>query len=65
MILLLRSENNRRERGECNEVIWIGEKGEEMDEETKRRGEANGIYDSIDEARRNKGDEWSGFRYHL
>lgn len=65
MILLLRSENRRRESGECNEVIWTGENGEMMDEETRQRGEANGIFDSVEDARRSKGDGWSGFHYHL
>ncbi|KIJ55285.1 hypothetical protein M422DRAFT_73264 [Sphaerobolus stellatus SS14] len=65
LMLLLRAENKRRDRGERDEIIWSGEKGQEMDEETVRRGKLNGIFQSVEEARREKGDYWSGFRYHL
>jgi len=64
LILFLRAENRRRDRGERDEVIMVGGK-EELDAETKKRGLANGIFESVDTARREKGDFWSGYRYHL
>ncbi|PFH54784.1 hypothetical protein AMATHDRAFT_134158 [Amanita thiersii Skay4041] len=53
--VLLRRENARRERGDRDEVV------EGVD--NKRANERNGIYKNIEEARRAKGDKWSGFRY--
>ena len=50
---LLKWENKRRDRGERDEII-IGKGG----------GYAvNGTYMSVEEARKDKGDLWSGFRY--
>ncbi|EPQ56797.1 hypothetical protein GLOTRDRAFT_128218 [Gloeophyllum trabeum ATCC 11539] len=57
MLTLLRAENARRDRGERNEYI----EGVQGDERTKK----NGVFASVDEARREKGDEWSGYRYTL
>ncbi|KAF8586047.1 MFS general substrate transporter [Ramaria rubella] len=62
LILLLRTENKRRERGERDEVIVSGAKAETMD---AKRANANGVFESVEEARRAKGDMWSGYRYHL
>ena len=63
---LLVRENARRERGERDEridpafdpalVAGEGEKGEKS---------KNGTYASVAAARRDKGDEWSGYRYTL
>ncbi|ETW87358.1 major facilitator superfamily [Heterobasidion irregulare TC 32-1] len=57
-MLLLRRENRRRERGERDEVIAGTD---------NKHGDAvrNGEFQSIEEARRTKGDLWSGFRYTL
>lgn len=56
-IILLRCENAKRERGERDEVI-TGAQGE------KAGGEGGGgVYESVEEAKRDKGDEWSGYRY--
>lgn len=54
---LLRRENLKRERGERDEVI------DGVD--NKRAQEYNGRYESIEAAKIDKGDEWSGFRYTL
>ncbi|KAH6916849.1 major facilitator superfamily domain-containing protein [Coprinopsis sp. MPI-PUGE-AT-0042] len=55
--VLLKRENARRERGERDEVI------EGVD--NKFADERNGRYESVEAARREKGDQWSGFRYTL
>ncbi|KAF9462113.1 major facilitator superfamily domain-containing protein [Collybia nuda] len=55
--ILLKRENGRRDRGERDEVI------EGVD--NKHANEKNGRYESVTEARIDKGDEWSGFRYTL
>ncbi|KAL0954000.1 hypothetical protein HGRIS_005157 [Hohenbuehelia grisea] len=56
--VLLQKENARRDRGERNEVI----EGTITD---APQDPQNGIYSSVDEAKRDKGDEWSGYRYIL
>jgi len=56
-IFLLKRENARRDRGERDEII------ENRKETHNARNEANGRYATIDEAKREKGDEWSGYRY--
>lgn len=56
--VLLKAENERRERGERDEIIG----------DTNTDGpvnEKNGIYPTVDEAKRDKGDSWSGYRYTL
>lgn len=53
--VLLRRENKARDRGERHEVI---------DALENKSGQLhNGQYSSVDEARREKGDTWSRFRY--
>lgn len=54
---LLRRENMKRDRGERDEII------EGVDNPNAR--ECNGRYDSVEAAKIDKGDEWSGFRYAL
>ncbi|KAF8877869.1 major facilitator superfamily domain-containing protein [Infundibulicybe gibba] len=56
-LILLKRENARRDRGERDEVI--------EGIENKRAHERNGRYASVDAARIDKGDRWSGFRYSL
>ncbi|CUA69510.1 putative transporter C1002,16c [Schizosaccharomyces pombe 972h-] [Rhizoctonia solani] len=56
-IILLRRENAKRERGECDEVL-TGASGSEKAVECR-----NGVYATVEEAKRDKGDEWSGYRY--
>ena len=52
-------ENRRRDRGERNEVIL-------NDSDKVEPGhEKNGVFDSVEAAKEEKGDEWSGFRYRL
>ena len=57
MYFLLRRENNRRDRGERDEVIRV-DGGIVSGGDPK-----NGVYESIEEAKRDKGDDWSGYRY--
>jgi hypothetical protein len=57
---LLRAENARRDRGERDEVI-----GKSGDSEFEERNEKNGRFDTVADAKREKGDEWSGYRYIL
>ncbi|KAF8809511.1 MFS general substrate transporter [Phlegmacium glaucopus] len=56
-IILLKRENARRDRGERDEII------ETHAETHNARNEINGRYATVDEAKREKGDEWSGYRY--
>lgn len=56
-IMLLRRENTRRDRGERNEVI--------DGIVNKNATEANDHYESVEAARRDKGDKWSDFRYAI
>ena len=56
-MLLLRRENSLRDAGRRDEVI----KGVD----NPRANPENGSYNSVEEARIDKGDEWSGFRYTL
>ncbi|KAF8892211.1 major facilitator superfamily domain-containing protein [Infundibulicybe gibba] len=56
-LYFLRAENARRDRGERDEVIG-GKEGDGQD--TK-----NGRYATVEDAKREKGDDWSGYRYTL
>lgn len=60
-MFLLRRENERRDRGERDEVIDNDNSGEDMSELALK----NGRFETIDHAQREKGDEWSQFRYTL
>ncbi|KAG2154717.1 MFS general substrate transporter [Suillus clintonianus] len=60
-MILLRRENERRDRGERDEVINSDNSGEEMNEMALK----NGRFETVNDARREKGDEWSQFRYTL
>lgn len=52
----LRRENAARSRGERDEIIGgVEGKGHER----------NGRFDTVEDAKREKGDEWSGYRYTL
>lgn len=55
-IVLLKRENAKRERGERDEIIV----GVNDDQEHLRK---NGTFDSVEDAKREKGDQWSGYRY--
>jgi hypothetical protein len=54
-LYLLKRENTRRDRGERDEII--GEEGLEDN--------GNGRYATVEDAKREKGDNWSGYRYIL
>jgi len=56
LILYLRKENIKRDRGEMDEII----KGVNEDRVDLIK---NGTFASINDARREKGDEWSRYRY--
>ncbi|KAF5328818.1 hypothetical protein D9619_011500 [Psilocybe cf. subviscida] len=53
--VLLKRENNKRARGERDEVI--------TGIVNPLAREVNGVYQSVEEAKQKKGDKWSGFRY--
>lgn len=60
-IYFLRRENARRDRGERDEVIQgFTPLGDE-----KAQAGKGGVYESIEHAKREKGDSWSGYRYTL
>lgn len=67
MRLVLKSENAKRERGECSEIIRGEHRGIGSAEESRGRidHKKDRVYESIEEAKREKGDLWSGFRYAL
>lgn len=59
-----------RDRGERDEVIdgvYLERVGGEKESEAEReeRARKNGRFESVDAARMEKGDEWSGYRYML
>lgn len=54
---VLKAENARRDRGERDEII-----GDESDE---GKNEKNGRFATVEEAKAEKGDQWSGYRYIL
>ena len=56
--ILLKRENDRRDNGERDEVI----DGVNDDREDLLK---NGRFASVEDARREKGDGWSGYRYTL
>ena len=56
-LLVLRRENAARARGERDEII--------SGVDSKHAREENGVFESVEHARREKGDAWSGFRYTL
>jgi hypothetical protein len=57
-IILLRRENVLREKGERDEAI-------DGVENERANALKNGRFESVEAARREKGDQWSGFRYTL
>ncbi|THH08865.1 hypothetical protein EW145_g2424 [Phellinidium pouzarii] len=59
MLFFLRRENARRARGERDEII-IG-----VNDDKPGLDPRNGRYESVEEAIRDKGDEWSGYKYTL
>lgn len=54
-LYLLKAENARRERGERDEIIG--------DESGEGKNEKNGRFATVEDAKREKGDTWSGYRY--
>ena len=63
--VFLRRENAARDRGERDEVIEGILKENEEVEAREDRARRNGRFTSVEEAKREKGDQWSGYRYIL
>ena len=63
--VFLRRENAARDRGERDEVIEGVFNENEGAEEREERARRNGRFSSVEEAKREKGDQWSGYRYIL
>ena len=61
MRLVLKAENERRIRGERDEIIGDPDAIQATTDDTK----GTAVYESIEAARIDKGDDWSGFRYTL
>ena len=59
MLFFLRRENACRARGERDETI-IG-----VNDDKPGLNLKNGMYASVEEARADKGDKWSGYKYTL
>lgn len=55
--IMLQRENRQRDKGERDEVI--------EGVVNKNASERNGTYKSVEAAKQDKGDDWSGFRYTL
>lgn len=61
-LFLLRNENAKRDRGERDEVIvGVNDKQDEANGGVLER--KNGKFASVAEAKKEKGDAWSGYRY--
>jgi hypothetical protein len=56
-LFFIQRENKTRDRGERDEIIG--------DEPSNGKNEKNGRYAVVEDAKRDKGDEWSGYRYVL
>ena len=54
-MIMLRRENAKRDSGARDEVI--------QNSDNPKADAKNGTYTTVEEAREEKGDEWSGFRY--
>ncbi|TFY69332.1 hypothetical protein EVG20_g3195 [Dentipellis fragilis] len=64
--IYLKRENTAKERGERDEVIDGDDVDSKEDPEVREaRARKNGRFTSVAEAKREKGDEWSGYRYTL
>ncbi|EKM81780.1 hypothetical protein AGABI1DRAFT_126137 [Agaricus bisporus var. burnettii JB137-S8] len=59
MFFFLRRENAARERGERDEIIGDGTVFDE------KKAQKNGKFATVSDAKREKGDDWSGYRYVL
>ncbi|KAF9048333.1 MFS general substrate transporter [Hymenopellis radicata] len=55
-LIFLKRENNKRDRGERDEIIG---------DDTTTGHERNGRFATVEDAKREKGDAWSGYRYRL
>ena len=61
---MLKAENGRRARGERDEVI--GQEGDrKLSTDQRKKGVDVQVYESVEAAKIDKGDCWSGFRYTL
>lgn len=62
-MIILHKENKKRERGERDELILSEE--QKLNPEKEARNKRNGVFETVEDARRKKGDKWSGFRYQV
>jgi len=68
-MFLLRRENHKRDRGERDEIIkGVSDEKPVLPSNTGflKRGifkRGKNVYESVDDVKREKGDEWSGYRY--
>lgn len=62
MRFVLKAENGRRAAGERDEII--SEKASSPTPITEK-GEKDAVYSTVEEAKMDKGDMWSGFTYAL
>lgn len=62
-MIIFHKENKKRERGERDELILSEER--KLDPEKKARNKRNGVFETVEDAQREKGDKWSGFRYQV
>jgi len=65
MRLFLKAENDRRARGESSEHILHTESGKPADFVEEGDTQDRNTYHTVEEARKDKGDMWSGFQYTL
>ncbi|KAK0202517.1 MFS general substrate transporter [Desarmillaria ectypa] len=56
-LILLKRENKKRDRGERDEIIG--------DATTEKGPEENGQFATVNDAKMEKGDKWSGYRYTI
>ncbi|KAF9650536.1 MFS general substrate transporter [Thelephora ganbajun] len=62
--LILRTENSRRDRGLRDEIIdGVNDNGDL--ETVEKLARLNGRFATVEDAKREKGDNWSGYRYVL
>jgi len=62
--ITLKTENARREKGMRDEIIHgVNDSGDS--EAIEKLARLNGRFETVDDAKREKGDSWSGYRYVL
>lgn len=62
-MIALHRENKKRERGERDEFILSEDR--KLDPDREIRNKRNGVFPTVEDARKERGDKWSGFKYQL